>query len=67
MTTKKGTILSSISSILNSDADKNYVLIKNIFQKPIEENFFVISGVIEILLSIERSSLTDPMIVIISV
>ena len=39
MTTKKGTILSSISSILNSDADKNYVLIKNIFQKPIEENF----------------------------
>ena len=41
MVTKKGTILSSISSIANSDADKNYVLIKNIFEKPIEENFKV--------------------------
>ena len=39
MVTKKGTILSSISSIANSDADKNYVLIKNIFEEPIEENF----------------------------
>ena len=39
MTTKKGTILSSISSIANPHADKNYVLIKNIFEKPIEENF----------------------------
>ena len=39
MITKKGTILSSISSIANSDADKNYVLIKNIFEDPIEENF----------------------------
>ena len=39
MITKKGTILSSISSILNSDADKNYVLIRNIFEEPIEENF----------------------------
>ena len=39
MATKKGTILSSISSIANSDADKNYVLIKNIFEEPIEENF----------------------------
>ncbi len=39
MITKKGTILSSISSIANSDADKNYVLIKNIFEEPIEENF----------------------------
>ena len=41
MTTKKGTILSSISSIANTDADKNYVLIKNIFEQPIEENFKV--------------------------
>ncbi len=41
MITKKGTILSSISSIANSDADKNYVLIKNIFEEPIEENFKV--------------------------
>ncbi len=39
MITKKGTILSSISSIANSDADKNFVLIKNIFEEPIEENF----------------------------
>ena len=39
MITKNGTILSSISSIANSDADKNYVLIKNIFEEPIEENF----------------------------
>ena len=39
MITKKGTILSPISSIANSNADKNYVLIKNIFEKPIEENF----------------------------
>jgi hypothetical protein len=41
MITKKGTILSSISSIANSDADKNYVLIKNIFEEPIEEIFKV--------------------------
>lgn len=39
MTTKKGTILSPISSIANSNADKNYVLIKNIFEEPIEDNF----------------------------
>lgn len=39
MVSKKGTILSSISSLANCDADKNYVLIKNIFEEPIEENF----------------------------
>jgi len=39
MITKKGSILSSISSIANCDADKNYVLVKNIFEEPIEENF----------------------------
>lgn len=39
MITKKGTILSSISSIASTDADKNYILIRNIFEKPIEENF----------------------------
>ena len=39
MVTKKGTILSSISSLANTDADKNYILIKNIFEDPIEENF----------------------------
>ena len=36
---KKGTILSSINSLANADADKNYILIKNIFEEPIEENF----------------------------
>ena len=39
MVTKKGSILSSISSIANAEADKNFVLIKNIFEDPIEENF----------------------------
>ena len=39
MITKKGTILSSISSLANCDADKNYILIKNIFEEPIEEIF----------------------------
>lgn len=37
MIAKKGTILSSVSSIANPDADKNYILIRNIFEKPIEE------------------------------
>ena len=39
MITKKGSILSSISSIANTDADQNYVLIRNIFEEPIEDNF----------------------------
>ncbi len=39
MVTKKGTILSSVSSLANSDADKNYIIIKNIFEKPIEDRF----------------------------
>ena len=39
MITKKGTILSSISSLANTDADKNYILIKNIFEEPLEDNF----------------------------
>ncbi len=41
MVTKKGTILSSVSSISNPDADKNYVLIKNIFKEPIKDIFKV--------------------------
>jgi hypothetical protein len=41
MVTKKGTILSSIYSLANSNADKNYVMIRNIFEEPIEENFKV--------------------------
>ena len=39
MTLKKGTILSSVSSIANKNAEKNYIFIKNIFFKPIHENF----------------------------
>ena len=39
MVTKKGTILSSICSLANSDADKNYVMIRNIYEEPIEESF----------------------------
>ena len=39
MVCKKGTILSSISSIANKDADQNYILIRNIYEEPIEERF----------------------------
>jgi hypothetical protein len=39
MIQKKGTILSSISSIANEDAEKNYIFIKNIYESPIFENF----------------------------
>ena len=39
MIQKKGTILSSISSIANVDAEKNYIFIKNIYEFPIFENF----------------------------
>ena len=39
MVKKRGTILSSISSIANKNADKNFVLIKNIYEEPIQENF----------------------------
>ena len=39
MIRKKGSILSSISSLANPEADKNYILIKNIFEEPIEEKF----------------------------
>ena len=35
MITKKGSIISSIASIANSHAEKNYVFIKNIFEEPI--------------------------------
>ena len=41
MITKKGSIISSIASIANSNADKNYVFIKNIFEEPIIDNFKV--------------------------
>ena len=39
MMTKKGTILSSVSSIANPEADKNFILIKNIYEIPIEKIF----------------------------
>ena len=39
MITKTGSIMSSVSSIANIDAEKNYVFIKNIFEYPIRENF----------------------------
>ena len=39
MIKKKGTILSSIHSLTNLDADKNYIIIKNIFEEPEEDKF----------------------------
>ena len=41
MITKRGSVVSQVASIANSHAEKNYVFIKNIFEKPIEENFKV--------------------------
>ena len=35
----KGSILSSVSSIANKEADKNYILLKNIFEKPVQQIF----------------------------
>jgi hypothetical protein len=39
MINKLGTILSPVSSLCNSQAEKNYIIIRNIFEKPIEEKF----------------------------
>ncbi len=39
MITKKGSILSSVNSIANKEADKNYIFIRNIFEDPINEKF----------------------------
>ena len=39
MVVKKGTILSSISSLANPKAEKNFILIKNIFERPIQDKF----------------------------
>ena len=41
MVNKKGLILSSISSLANLEADENYVLIRNIYERPIQNNFDV--------------------------
>ena len=35
----KGSILSSVSSISNKEADKNYILFKNIYEKPVQYIF----------------------------
>ncbi len=39
MVTKKGSILSPLSSLLNKDADKNILFLKNIYELPIQEEF----------------------------
>ena len=39
MVQKRGTLLSSLSSITNKNADNNYILIRNIFEDPIHEKF----------------------------
>lgn len=39
MVTKNGSILSSVSSIANLNAEKNYIVIRNIFEKPTQEKF----------------------------
>jgi hypothetical protein len=41
MINKRGTILSSVCSIANKYAQKNYIFIKNIFTNPVNENFNV--------------------------
>ena len=41
MVTKKGSILSPISSLCNKRADKNILLLKNIYELPINDNFAV--------------------------
>ncbi len=40
MTLRKGNILSSLETLLNKKSDKNYIIFKNIFFKPINEKFF---------------------------
>ena len=39
MTIKKGSILSSLSSLCNRDADKNIIFLKNIYELPIQDEF----------------------------
>lgn len=39
MINKKGSILSSVHSLANIEAEKNYIFVKNIYAKPIIENF----------------------------
>ena len=39
MIVKKGNVLSPISTLLNNDADHNFLIFKNIYYKPIIQNF----------------------------
>ena len=39
MTIKQGSILSSLSSLCNRDADKNIIFLKNIYELPIQDEF----------------------------
>lgn len=39
MTQKKGSVLSPIYSLLNSEADENYILFRNIYENPIKQIF----------------------------
>jgi hypothetical protein len=39
LATKNGSIISSVSSLMDNNADKNYILFRNIFCKPIEDKF----------------------------
>jgi hypothetical protein len=41
MVTKKGSILSSLSSLCNKNADQNIIFFKNIYELPIQKNFCV--------------------------
>ena len=38
MTNKSGSIASPLSTLLNKDADKNFIILKNIFHLPIQKN-----------------------------
>lgn len=40
MVNKNGNIVSSVSSLANIEADHNYILLRNVFMKPIEEIFY---------------------------
>ena len=39
MILKKGSILSSVSSLTNKDAEKNFLILRNIYQDPIQDQF----------------------------
>jgi len=39
MVSKKGSVLSSLNSLTNKNADKNFLLFRNIFEEPIETVF----------------------------